>query len=99
MIKCRYVDSPSIHQMNCEWNEWPRADAFSEVTYHVDNFVSPAALRQRRLAATLARAAFCTDAAGAGADDFVASAMRAGDVHEHVSERFGYPFGVAAAIR
>ena len=41
-----------------------------------------------RSAASLARATFGADAAGAGADDFVAAAMRTGDVHEHVAERF-----------
>ena len=49
-------------------------------------------------AATLARAALGADAAGAGPDHFVAPAMRAGDVHEHVAERFGHALGVGAAV-
>ena len=50
------------------------------------------------LAAPLARAALGADTAGAGADHLVASAMRAGDVHEHVAERFLHALGVAVAV-
>ena len=49
-------------------------------------------------AAALARAAFRANAAGAGADHLVAAAMRAGDVHEHVAERFCYTLGVGVAV-
>src|SRR5437870_3024981 len=49
-------------------------------------------------ATTLAGAALGADAAGAGADDFVAAAVRADDVHEHVAERFLDAIGVAAAV-
>src|SRR5690349_21619114 len=51
------------------------------------------------LTTSLARPAFGADAAGAGADDLVAPAMGAGDVHEHVPERFGHAFGMSPAVR
>ena len=39
-------------------------------------------------ATALARAAFGADAAGAGANDFVAAAYRTGDAHEDAAERY-----------
>ena len=49
-------------------------------------------LRTRDLssAATLARAAFGADAAGAGANDFVAAAHGTGDAHEDAAKRYCY---------
>ena len=49
------------------------------------------------LATTLARPALCANTAGAGANYFVATAMGADDVHEHVAERFFYPLRVGVA--
>src|SRR5262249_26906769 len=59
--------------------------------------------RQRQInggesAAALARAAFGANTAGTGADHFIAAAMRADDVHEHVPERFLHAIGVTAAV-
>src|SRR5205085_11075039 len=52
----------------------------------------------RALSATpLARPALSADAAGAGANYFVATAMGADDVHEHVAERFFYSLCVCVA--
>ena len=42
------------------------------------------------LAAALARAAFGADAAGAGANDFVAAAHGTGDAHEDAAKRYCY---------
>ena len=42
-------------------------------------------------AAALARTAFGADAAGAGANDFIAAAHGTGDAHEDAAERYGYP--------
>ena len=42
-------------------------------------------------ATALARAAFGADAAGAGANDFVAAADGTGDAHEDAAERYCYP--------
>ena len=50
------------------------------------------------LATALACAALGANPAGAGSDYFVAPAMRANDVHEHVSERFLDAIGVAVAV-
>jgi len=41
-------------------------------------------------ATALARAAFGADAAGAGANDFVAAAHGTGDAHEDAAERYRY---------
>ena len=41
-------------------------------------------------AAALARAALGADAAGTGANDFVAAAHRTGDTHEDAAERYCY---------
>ena len=49
-------------------------------------------------AAALARSTLGANAAGAGSDDFVAAAMRADDVHEHVAERFLHAVGMTAAV-
>src|SRR5579864_7299272 len=54
--------------------------------------------RVAKSAAALASAAFGADAAGAGTDHFITAAMRADDVHEHVSKRFLNAIGVAAAV-
>src|ERR671937_37379 len=64
---------------------------------------TPGSLRRERrlcceLTTALACSAFRADTAGAGADDFVAAAMRTDDVHEHVAERFLDATGVAAPI-
>src|SRR6266699_3691368 len=50
------------------------------------------------LAASLARSAFRADAAGPGANHFVATADRADDIHEHAAERFLHAFRVAAPV-
>jgi predicted nuclease with TOPRIM domain len=49
------------------------------------------------LTASLARTALGADAASAGADHFVASTMRADDVHEHIAERFFHPLRMSVA--
>ena len=50
------------------------------------------------LATSLTRPALRADSAGAGADDFIAAAMRAGDVHEHPAQRSRDAIGVGVAI-
>ena len=47
-------------------------------------------IRGSSSATALARAAFGADAAGAGADDFVAAADGTGDAHEDTAERYCY---------
>ena len=47
---------------------------------------------------SLAGSAFRANAAGAGAHDFVAAAMRADDVHEHVPDHFLHPICVGMPI-
>ena len=50
------------------------------------------------LTTSLTRSALRANSAGAGADHFVAPAMRASDVHEHVAERLGNAFCVGTTI-
>src|SRR5207237_4787818 len=50
------------------------------------------------LAAPLARPALGTNTAGTGPNHFVAAAMRADNVHEHVPERFLDAVSVAAPV-
>ena len=49
-------------------------------------------------ATALAGAAFDANAAGAGADDFVAAAHRTGDSHEDAAQRDSDAVGVAIAV-
>src|SRR4051794_40534690 len=50
------------------------------------------------LAAALARSALRANTTRAGADHLLASAMRAGRIHEHAAERFLHPVGMRVAV-
>ena len=50
------------------------------------------------LAAALAGPALRANSAGAGANDFFAAAVRAGNIHEHVAERLLHTVGVRVAV-
>ena len=56
----------------------------------IPNFDVAAENRGSSSATALARAAFGADAAGAGANDFVAAADGTGDAHEDAAERYCY---------
>src|SRR2546423_9031508 len=59
---------------------------------------SPRRPNESSLTTALTGAALGANAAGAGADDLVAAAMRADDVHEHVAEHFLYAIRVGVPV-
>lgn len=88
----------TIDEMNGKWNKRTGGNELANIIDHDTEASSSAGPRQRPLATPLTRPALGADSAGAGPDHFVASAMRAGDVHKHVAKGLGYPLGVGPAV-
>ncbi len=91
------TDSAAVHSMDYERHERSLSDEFAQVSDHPLTIPETWPANKFGSAAPLARAAFGANPAGPGADHFLAPAMGADDVHEHVAQRFLHALRVRLA--